>query len=60
VLDTDPSLNPLWHQATLPFRLLAMPSEALLWRHIRLCASPNPWLPDTAGEETPFQPAGSF
>ena len=50
VLDTDPSLNPLWHQATLPFRLLAMPSEARLWRHIRLCASPNPWLPH-AGEE---------
>lgn len=51
VLDTDPSLNPLWHQATLPFRLLAMPSEARLWRHIRLCASPNPWLPDTGDEK---------
>ena len=49
-LDTDPSLNPLWHQATLPYRLLAMPSEARLWHHIRLCASPNPWLPD-AGDE---------
>jgi hypothetical protein len=51
VLDTDPSLNPLWHQATLPFRLLSMPSEARLWRHIRLCASANPWLPDSGGGE---------
>ena len=45
-LTAEPSLNPFWHQATLPFRLLSMPSEARLWRHIRLCASPNPWLPD--------------
>ncbi|MBV8492113.1 MAG: glycosyltransferase, partial [Alphaproteobacteria bacterium] len=50
VLDREPSVNPLWHQATLPFRLLAMPSEARLWRHIRLCAASNPWLPD-AGDE---------
>jgi hypothetical protein len=45
-LNAEPSLNPFWHQATLPFRLLSMPSEQRLWRHIRLCASPNPWLPD--------------
>ena len=45
-LTGEPSLNPFWHQATLPFRLLSMPSEARLWRHIRLCASPSPWLPD--------------
>jgi O-antigen biosynthesis protein len=45
-LTAEPSLNPFWHQATLPFRLLSMPSDARLWRHIRLCASPNPWLPD--------------
>jgi len=51
VLDTDPSLNPLWHQATLPYRLLSMPSEARLWRHIRLCASANPWLPDNEGAD---------
>jgi GT2 family glycosyltransferase len=45
-LTGEPSLNPFWHQATLPFRLLSMPSEKRLWRHIHLCASPNPWLPD--------------
>jgi GT2 family glycosyltransferase len=44
-LDADPSLNPMWHQATLPFHLLAIPSSARLWRHIRLCGSGNPWLP---------------
>lgn len=49
-LNAEPSLNPFWHQATLPFRLLSMPSEARLWRHIRLCASANPWLP-WRGEE---------
>jgi hypothetical protein len=35
----------MWHQATLPFHLLAIPSSARLWRHIRLCGSGNPWLP---------------
>jgi GT2 family glycosyltransferase len=48
-MQSDPSLNPLWHQATLPFRLLSMPSEARLWRHIRLCGAANPWLPDSGG-----------
>jgi O-antigen biosynthesis protein len=45
-LEVDPSVNPSWHRATLPFRLLSAPSPARLWRHIRLCASANPWLPD--------------
>ena len=45
-LEVDPSVNPCWHRATLPFRLLSAPSPARLWRHIRLCASANPWLPD--------------
>ena len=45
-LEADPSVNPSWHRATLPFRLLSAPSPARLWRHIRLCASTNPWLPD--------------
>jgi GT2 family glycosyltransferase/tetratricopeptide (TPR) repeat protein len=59
-LTTEPSLNPLWHQATLPFRLLAMPSEARLWRHIRLCASANPWLPCRGDEPAaPDQPGSS-
>jgi GT2 family glycosyltransferase/tetratricopeptide (TPR) repeat protein len=50
-MQADPSLNPVWHQATLPFRLLSMPSETRLLRHIRLCASANPWLPETQDEE---------
>ena len=45
-LEIDPSVHPAWHRATLPFRLLSAPSSARLWRHIRLCASANPWLPD--------------
>jgi GT2 family glycosyltransferase len=45
-LQVDPSINPTWHQATLPFRLLSMPSSERLWRHIRLCASEDPWFPD--------------
>jgi GT2 family glycosyltransferase len=55
-LSAEPSLNPFWHQATLPFRLLSMPSEARLWRHIRLCAAPNPWLPDRGEPSDPVQP----
>jgi GT2 family glycosyltransferase len=59
-LQSDPGLNPFWHQATLPFRLLSMPSEARLWRHIRLCASANPWLPDSRdGEGSDMRPASS-
>jgi len=42
-LDTEPGLNPLWHMATLPFRLLAPPSQARLWAHIERCAARNPW-----------------
>jgi len=44
-LRVDPSVNPTWHQATLPFRLLSMPSSERLWRHIRLCAAEDPWFP---------------
>jgi GT2 family glycosyltransferase len=51
LLDQDPSLNPIWHQATLPFRLLSAPSQDRLWQHIRLCAATNPWLPATAGAD---------
>jgi hypothetical protein len=29
-LETDPSLNPVWHMATLPFRFLAAPSQSRL------------------------------
>ena len=44
VLEVDPSVQPCWHRATLPFRLLSPPSPERLWRYIRLCASANPWL----------------
>ena len=56
-MQAEPSLNPLWHQATLPFRLLSMPSEVRLWRHIRLCASANPWLPQAGDEEGAVGPS---
>ena len=46
-LETDPSVNPVWHMATLPFRLLAAPSQSRLWAHIERCAAENPWLPET-------------
>jgi GT2 family glycosyltransferase len=42
---TDPSINPVWHMATLPFRLVSAPSQSRLWAHIERCAAPNPWLP---------------
>ncbi len=44
-LRVEPSVNPVWHAATLPFRLIAAPPSSRLWRHIKLCASANPWLP---------------
>jgi GT2 family glycosyltransferase/tetratricopeptide (TPR) repeat protein len=50
-LRIDPSVNPIWHPATLPFRLISAPSRERLWRHIRLCASENPWLPDMSETE---------
>jgi len=42
---TDPSVNPVWHMATLPFRLLSAPSRSRLWAHIERCAAEDPWLP---------------
>jgi GT2 family glycosyltransferase/tetratricopeptide (TPR) repeat protein len=48
VMTSDPSLNPVWHMATLPFRLLSAPSQARLWAHIKRCGAANPWLPDTS------------
>jgi len=44
---TDPSVSPVWHVATLPFRLLSAPSQSRLWAHIERCATSNPWLPET-------------
>jgi GT2 family glycosyltransferase len=45
----DPSVNPVWHMATLPFSLLSAPSQFRIWAHIRRCARDNPWLPETNG-----------
>ena len=47
-LAADPSVNPVWHMATLPFRLLSAPSQSRLWAHIDRCAARNPWLPETS------------
>jgi O-antigen biosynthesis protein len=44
----DPSVNPVWHMATLPFRLLSAPSDDRLWAHIDRCAARNPWAPAPA------------
>jgi O-antigen biosynthesis protein len=55
-LRVDPGVNPAWHAATLPFRLISAPSQQRLWRHIRLCAGANPWLPD-CGDEAETAPA---
>jgi O-antigen biosynthesis protein len=43
----DPGLNPVWHMATMPFRLLSAPSQSRLLAHIERCAARNPWLPPT-------------
>ena len=45
-MDADPGLNPVWHMATLPFRLLSAPSQNRLWAHIERCAAADPWLPE--------------
>ncbi len=49
-LSTDPSVNPLWLDATMPFRLISAPSAARITDHIRRCAAPNPW----RVEQNPF------
>ena len=43
VLDSDPSLHPIWYPATLPFRLLAAPSAKRVADHIRRTSQPDPW-----------------
>ncbi len=42
-LETDPSVHPIWHSATLPFRLLAPFSTARAMEHIRVTAAVRPW-----------------
>ncbi len=43
----DPSVNPVWHMATLPFRLISAPSRSRLLAHVERCAAANPWIPET-------------
>ena len=45
------SLNPVWHMARLPFRLLAAPSESRVWAHIERCAAADPSLPQMRSEQ---------
>ena len=42
-MDFDPGVNPYWHDASLPFRLLAPVSLARLERYIAASASGQPW-----------------
>lgn len=42
-LDSDPGVNPAWHDATLPFRLLSWPSATRVRAHVARCAQTNPW-----------------
>jgi O-antigen biosynthesis protein len=53
---TDPSINPIWRMAILPFRLLSAPSPSRLWAHIERCARDNPWLP-VGGEHRALSPS---
>jgi len=54
----DPSVNPVWHMATLPFSLLSAPSQFRIWAHIRRCASANPWLPESNSPSSPAEIKG--
>ena len=42
-MDFDPGVNPYWHDASLPFRLLAPVSLARLERYMAASASGRPW-----------------
>ena len=42
-LDSDPGVNPAWHDATLPFRLLSWPSAGRVRAHMARCAQAGPW-----------------
>jgi len=39
----EPSLHPFWQQATLPHRLLAIPSREKIWGYIDRAALADPW-----------------
>jgi GT2 family glycosyltransferase/tetratricopeptide (TPR) repeat protein len=42
-LDSDPGVNPAWHDATLPFRLMSWPSTDRVWAHMARCSQVDPW-----------------
>lgn len=42
-LSIEPGVNPFWHQAIAPFRLVSYPSAARIWEHVALSAALNPW-----------------
>jgi hypothetical protein len=44
VMDFEPGLNPAWSDATLPHRLLRIPSREMIWRYVAASAADNPWL----------------
>jgi GT2 family glycosyltransferase/tetratricopeptide (TPR) repeat protein len=41
----DVSVNPLWHAATLPFRLISAPSPGRLSSYISKSCMQSPWIP---------------
>ena len=42
-LTTDPSIHPLWLDATMPFRLISAASAGRINDHLRRCAALDPW-----------------
>jgi O-antigen biosynthesis protein len=50
-MEVDPGVNPHWHTATPSFDLILAPPSSRLWRHIKLCASANPWVPEREHEQ---------
>jgi tetratricopeptide (TPR) repeat protein/GT2 family glycosyltransferase len=57
-MEVDPGVNPHWHTAPRPFGLILAPPSARLWRHIKLCASADPWLPDPGIEQAAVPVSG--
>lgn len=46
-LDQEPSMNPAYQRATLPFRLIASPALSRIMGYMALSASGDPWRPQT-------------
>ena len=45
-LDFDPSVHPLFADASLPFRLIRAPPPGAIERYMEVSASMVPWTPD--------------